>query len=160
LPLTSSSPTVVYVSDPEAAPRLSYLSENVEHLLGYAARQFLEDPQFWVALLHPQDRDEAVARRAGRAVECVPQLEYRLRHPDGAYRWIRDSLKPVTDSEASPISASAFGSTSQATASPLQRQSPVRFRFRSACSTAPPEKFPHSCTISATRSPRFSSSTI
>jgi diguanylate cyclase (GGDEF)-like protein/PAS domain S-box-containing protein len=90
---------VVYVSDPEAAPRLSYLSENVEQLLGYAARQFLEDPQFWVALLHPEDRDEAVARRAGRAVECVPQLEYRLRHSDGAYRWIRDSLKPVSDSE-------------------------------------------------------------
>ncbi len=94
-----SSPTVVYVSDPESAPRLSYLSENVEQLLGYGARQFLEDPQFWVGLLHPDDRDEALARRAGRPADCLPRVEYRLRHCDGTFRWIRDSLKPVTGSE-------------------------------------------------------------
>ena len=99
MPITSSSPTVVYVSDPEAAPRLSYLSENVEELLGYAARQFLEDPQFWVGLLHPEDRDAAIARRAGKPSESTPRLDYRLRHSDGSYRWIRDSLKPVSDSE-------------------------------------------------------------
>ena len=99
MPLQTVSPTVVYVSDPEAAPRFAFLSENVELLLGYPARHFLEDPRFWVALLHPDDRDAAVDRRAGKAADCVPQLEYRLRHADGAYRWIRDSLKTVTDGE-------------------------------------------------------------
>ena len=89
---------MVYVSDPEAAPRLSYLSENVEQLLGYSAHQFLEDPQFWVSLLHPEDREEAITGRSGRAADCRLQLEYRLRRSDGAYRWIRDSVKPVTDS--------------------------------------------------------------
>ena len=99
MPVSTSSPTVVYVSDPESAPRLSYLSENVEQLLGYAARQFLEDPQFWVGLIHPEDRETVLARRAGKPADCAPQVEYRLRHSDGCYRWIRDSLKPVSDSE-------------------------------------------------------------
>ena len=101
LPLSISSPTVVYVSDPESAPRLSYLSENVEQLLGYSSRQFIEDPQFWVGLLHPEDRDRAMAGRSGRSTDCVAQLEYRLRRSDGEYRWIRDSVKPVADSTGS-----------------------------------------------------------
>ena len=97
-PFSISSPTVVYVSDPESAPRLSYLSENVEQLLGYPSRQFIEDPQFWVGLLHREDRERAVTGRSGRSVDCVAQLEYRLRRSDGEYRWIRDSVKPVADS--------------------------------------------------------------
>ena len=97
MPVPISSPTVVYVSDPEAAPHFSFLSENVEQLLGYSTQLFREDPQFWVNLLHPDDRVAAVAARTGKTSEGAPQLEYRLRHADGSFRWIRDSLKTVTD---------------------------------------------------------------
>ena len=99
MPVPISSPTVVYVSDPEAAPHFSFLSENVDQLLGYPVRHFMEDPQFWVNLLHPEDRGAAVARRAGKSIDSAPQLEYRLRHADGTFRWIRDSQKTVSDNE-------------------------------------------------------------
>lgn len=95
----AGTPTVVYVSDPEASPRFSFLSENVEQLLGYPSRHFIEDPQFWVELLHPEDRDRVVGRRGAGSSELTAETEYRLRHADGVYRWIRDSLKTVTDSD-------------------------------------------------------------
>lgn len=94
---SGTQPTVVYVSAPESSLRFTYLSDNVEGLLGYPARHFLEDPQFWVELIHPDDRAGAIQRRqAGIGIALGSQMDYRVRHADGRFRWIRDSLKAAS----------------------------------------------------------------
>ncbi|MCC6538490.1 MAG: EAL domain-containing protein [Bryobacterales bacterium] len=105
-----NQPAVVYVSAPEASLRFTYLSDNVESLLGYPARHFLEDPQFWVELVHPEDRTEAVQRRqSGLGMSLGSQLDYRMRHADGRFRWIRDSLKPATSGGQSGTEIRSIG---------------------------------------------------
>ena len=60
--------TYVDVSRPEGV-RLAFLSPQIEALLGYPANTFLDDPDAWFELVHPDDlaRVDAAARRAGNA---------------------------------------------------------------------------------------------
>ncbi|MEB3267985.1 MAG: PAS domain S-box protein [Leptolyngbya sp.] len=91
----SSSLAVTY-SCPAAAPYVcTFVSANVPDLLGHPPEVLLENSQFWPDHLHPDDRDRVLA--------AIPQLfennrashEYRFRHRDGHYCWLRDELRLV-----------------------------------------------------------------
>lgn len=93
--LLASSPTIVYSLRIQAGEvRPTWVSENVERILGYQVGEALE-PGWWLAGLNPMDRDDAVA--------CTPQLladgylnhEYRFRRRDGSEIWVRDELRRV-----------------------------------------------------------------
>jgi PAS domain-containing protein len=66
-----------------------FVSGNIERVLGYTPEQVLHTPGFWLAKLHPGDRerftdtlDQAVAERAPRL-----EQEFRFLLGDG-YRWL------------------------------------------------------------------------
>ncbi len=69
-----------------------YLSPVVERITGRSPAFFLAGPERWAELIHPEDRPrwaQALARlRAGQP----GQEEYRIVRPDGAVRWVRDSV--------------------------------------------------------------------
>ncbi len=99
--LVERVPAIAYVWDASRAARdmpVTYISPQIEHVLGYPARDWADDPMAWHRHAHPEDADrvveawrEAVARRA-TFVE-----EYRLRAADGSWRWLRDEANPVGD---------------------------------------------------------------
>ncbi len=99
--LVERVPAIAYVWDASRAARdqpVTYISPQIEHVLGYPARDWVEDPMAWHRHAHPDDADrvveawrDAVARRA-TFVE-----EYRLRAADGSWRWLRDEANPVGD---------------------------------------------------------------
>ena len=66
------------------------VSDTYARMLGYDPADFTISEARWVALLHPDDRDQAVALyRAyleGRLVEY--RSEYRLRTADGGWKWL------------------------------------------------------------------------
>ena len=71
--------------------RFSFVSAQAERLLGYPGHQWLADPAFWAAHIHPEDRDRAV----NNCVECTAknqshQFEYRMIARDGRVVWLRD----------------------------------------------------------------------
>lgn len=76
--------------------RVTFMSENVAQVLGYSAREFNDDPGLWGRCLHPDDRARVVATvpRIHQGEELA--LEYRFRHRDGTWRWMRDDAKAVT----------------------------------------------------------------
>jgi len=81
---------VIWKADP-ATLRFTYVSRGAEALLGYSPEHWLGRPTFWIDLLHPEDRERAVAlcREAvadGRDLD----FEYRVITADGQVRWIRD----------------------------------------------------------------------
>ncbi|MBN4688614.1 PAS domain-containing protein, partial [Escherichia coli] len=49
--------------------RFSYVSPQAERILGYPVSQWLHQPDFWVAHLHPDDREptERVCRTSSKA---------------------------------------------------------------------------------------------
>ena len=69
-----------------------FVSPVIEKLAGRPPEYFLAGPQRWATLVHAEDRPrwrQAVVRlRAGQP----SQEEYRILRPDGAVRWVRDSV--------------------------------------------------------------------
>jgi len=68
-----------------------YFSPRWKSQLGYEEHEVLGRFEEWESRLHPDDREQALATvRAyleGQTLEY--ELEHRLRHKDGTYRWIR-----------------------------------------------------------------------
>jgi PAS domain S-box-containing protein len=97
--LVEGLPLVMYVED---AQGLTYISPQIEPLLGYSVAAWLEEAGLWRRSLDPRDRErvlagysEAVAARA--SFEC----DYRLRGADGRIVWVRDSSAYVVDGNRS-----------------------------------------------------------
>jgi diguanylate cyclase (GGDEF)-like protein/PAS domain S-box-containing protein len=84
-------PVVVYVAEPGVEGRWSYVSGQIEHLLGYTAAEWKSDPTLWAQRLHPDDRDRVIAEEESDAARGAPvSSEYRLLARDGKNVWVRD----------------------------------------------------------------------
>jgi len=93
--LVEQIPAVTYIDeiDPstESGVRSLYMSPQVEDLLGYAPEDFRDDQDLWAKVLHPADRDRALAGdrvlyETGRS----SGHEYRLVGRDGRVVWVFD----------------------------------------------------------------------
>ena len=81
----------------------TFISEGVRDILGYTPAEWLADPSFWHARLHPDDRERAVTRfvRVASAGGRFDE-EYRLRSADGDWVWVRDLGHAVKDVDGVP----------------------------------------------------------
>lgn len=78
--------------------QISYVSQRAESILGYPITQWLREPHFWEAHLHPEDRLKALEsyRRATRD-KRHHALEYRMVAADGREVWFHDSVNAVVE---------------------------------------------------------------
>jgi two-component system, cell cycle sensor histidine kinase and response regulator CckA len=75
-----------------------YVSEEAQRLLGYPCRQWLEEPEFWKAHIHPEDRESAVAICKEQAARMKPHtIEYRMVAADGRTVWMKDRIRVITE---------------------------------------------------------------
>ena len=97
LDLVRLIPAIVWEADGEDY-RMTFVSERCRDLLGYEPEEWLTEPGFWEAHLHPDDRLAAIAA-ADAAIEGVndTRLEYRFQAADGSYRWFHDAVQVVRD---------------------------------------------------------------
>jgi PAS domain S-box-containing protein len=89
--LAEQLPLVTYIAPLEGYSPSIYMSPQIEALTGYTPAEWQTDQEFFLKLLHPDDRDrviaeidETIANRASFA------SEYRLIARDGRTVWIRD----------------------------------------------------------------------
>ena len=68
-----------------------YLSPRWKQILGYEDHEFPNRFDEWSTRLHPDDRERALATVQAHLDGRTPvyELDYRLRHKDGTYRWMR-----------------------------------------------------------------------
>ena len=71
----------------EAAQRINYVSTHVERMLGYGVDEWLAMPNFWLTLVHPDDRDRA-AREAAEFFRSG-------RGGTSRFRWVRKDGRPI-----------------------------------------------------------------
>ncbi len=74
---------------------LEWMSDNVTKLLGYSVAETYA-PTWWSDAVHPADRPR-LGTRADPESYQDGSSEYRFRHKDGRYRWIREEQRVVTD---------------------------------------------------------------
>ena len=101
--LVEQIPAIVYVDLADEHMSSSYVSPQIQELLGVSPEEYIGDPDLWATLLHPEDRDEAVATYLrGRASGEPFVFEYRLVGRDGQVVWFRDSAIVLPDAEGRP----------------------------------------------------------
>jgi PAS domain S-box-containing protein len=68
-----------------------YYSPRCKAMLGYEDHEFPNRSEEWTSRLHPDDVDRVRAelRAEAEGRDPLSWLEFRLRHKDGSYRWIR-----------------------------------------------------------------------
>ncbi len=97
--LVENIPLVTYKAEPGKIGRWYFISPQITELTGYAPEDWENNPELWISLIHPDDRDaildnEAFAIRENR----MPKLEYRLLTRDSKYIWISDEGYLIKDS--------------------------------------------------------------
>jgi PAS domain S-box-containing protein len=67
-----------------------YFSPRWKTMLGYAEQELPNRFETWRQLLHPDDVDRAMAevQMSQTGSKQIFELEHRLRHKDGSYRWV------------------------------------------------------------------------
>ena len=101
--LLGAAPAVVYsfAASGDFAP--TFVSDNIEGMLGYRPEEYLKDAAFWRAHVHPEDLAEVEAEQA-RLFETGAHLsEYRFRKKDGSYCWVSDEQHLIRNSNGEPL---------------------------------------------------------
>lgn len=100
-------PAIIYmeVDDPSSVggTRISYMSPQVERVLGYPGAAFLDDRDLWRRLIHPDDRAGVIAGEA-RAMETGEPFRavYRMFDRSGHLHWFRDEASVTAHEEGTP----------------------------------------------------------
>lgn len=83
---------------------VEYISDSATDVLGFSSSE-LRSPGFWVSALHPDDVSDVLAGVSNLAVNGHHVHEYRHRHANGGYRWLRDEVRLVNDAQGHPVRA-------------------------------------------------------
>ncbi|HET9249968.1 MAG TPA: PAS domain-containing protein, partial [Actinomycetota bacterium] len=101
--LVENLPAVIYQVAPDDDRRTMYVSPHVETALGYSRDEWLGQPDIWMELLHPDDREPTLAAHDRHNETGLPwSREYRLIANDGRVVWFRDVATLVRDDDGRP----------------------------------------------------------
>jgi PAS domain S-box-containing protein len=91
--------------EPDAATqRMDFVSEYVETMLGYSVEEWLATPNFWLSIVHPEDKENAVitaaetfnSRKAGTN-------RFRWIAKDGRVIWVESQSVAICDEAGNPV---------------------------------------------------------
>lgn len=101
--LLTANPAVIYACEVSGRYPMTFISENVTGMLGYHSWDFLADPHFWARQIHPEDRERVFADLATILDRGWHVYEYRFRHHNGNYIWVRDELRLILNPDGAPV---------------------------------------------------------
>ncbi|MEG5052443.1 MULTISPECIES: PAS domain S-box protein [unclassified Microcoleus] len=101
--LLGSNPAVIFTAAPTEDFCTTYISDNVQTIVGYEPQEVLADSKFWSSRIHPEDRPQFLLNFSDLSEENNCICEYRFLHQDGIYRWLRTELKLLVNSRGIPI---------------------------------------------------------
>lgn len=87
-----------------AAQRIDFVSDHVEALLGYSVQEWLATPNFWLTIVHPDDKDEAAKRSTALFASGEPGInQFRWVAKDGRSIWVEAQSVVIKDEDGRPI---------------------------------------------------------
>jgi PAS domain S-box-containing protein len=103
--LVEQLPVITYVHALDAPLPLTYISPQVETMLGYSPSEVLTgQPDFLAMRTHPEDRERVRDMARQTLHSGVPfHAEYRIQARDGRWVWLRDQATLVRDAAGTPL---------------------------------------------------------
>src|SRR5690349_9819826 len=84
--------------------RIDFVSEYVETMLGYSAAEWLSTPNFWLTIVHPDDRERAAQNAAALYRQCGHGINrFRWIAKDGRVIPVEAHSTVITDTQGKPI---------------------------------------------------------
>ncbi|HEV7404634.1 MAG TPA: PAS domain S-box protein [Chthoniobacteraceae bacterium] len=110
--------------------QMVYVSPAYEKIWGRSRGEIYASPQSWLEAIHPEDRARIYQAATTKQAEGLYDEEYRIIHPDGSLRWIRDRAFPVLDTRGrvSRVAGVARDVTARKQVDEALRESERRFR--------------------------------
>ncbi len=129
--LIGTSPGIILVGNP-ADFSLTYVSPNIEQILGYAPEEILEVPGFWLEHIHPDHRERFLTeqRRVLDHKQQIFSTEFAFQRKDGTYCWISSVVRFERDENARLVRALGYALdiTERKHAESALRENEERFR--------------------------------
>jgi PAS domain S-box-containing protein len=96
-------PGFIYTAYVDPEKGVSYVSPQIEAMLGITPQEWYTDPQLWWQTVHPEDLPR-VKVLLGTCQQDGDRFvaEYRVRHRDGIWIWVHDAAVLVGDSAGQP----------------------------------------------------------
>ena len=101
--LLAASPAIIYTTQASGDFACTFVSENIDAIMGFAPQEMTTDAKCWPDRLHPEDAPRVFEAMTPLIEEGGGSVEYRFRHRDGKYLWIQDTFKVVYDEAGQPL---------------------------------------------------------
>lgn len=105
--LVASVPGVVWEawgSPDDSEQRIDFVSNYVVDLLGYPTDRWLQTPNFWLSIVHPEDRDRVASESASMyANQETGIVEFRWRTHNGRYLWCESHSIVIADEHGNSV---------------------------------------------------------
>jgi PAS domain S-box-containing protein len=102
--LVEQLPVVTFLAALDGGVNELYVSPQIEALLGFSQKEWLEDPILWYTQLHPEDRERW---HIDFAQTCATgdrfRSEYRFLARDGRVVWVHGEAQMVRDEAGQPL---------------------------------------------------------
>ncbi len=98
--LVEQLPVAIYTDAVDEIATALYISPQYEALTGYTPEQRMLNPELWVQMLHPDDRERVLVVSDATNDSGEPfDVEYRIVAADGRTVWLHDHAVQVTDGQ-------------------------------------------------------------
>jgi PAS domain S-box-containing protein len=103
--LVEQSPIITYTHGLDESQPLTYISPQVESILGYSPGEVLAgQPHFLTSRIHPEDTTRVQTEvEAGQHTLRPFRTEYRVQARDGRWIWLQDQAMLVRDAQGHPL---------------------------------------------------------
>jgi len=107
LALVDGIPGVVweaYGQPDHAQQRIDFVSPAVQAMLGYSVEEWLQTPNFWLSIVHPDDRERAARVAADAFARGATHVnEFRWMTKDGRTLWVETHSTVIRDEAGTPV---------------------------------------------------------
>ncbi|MEX0833015.1 MAG: EAL domain-containing protein [Actinomycetota bacterium] len=124
-------PAVLYLDPPDEEKKTIYVSPQIKNILGISPENYIENPEIWYAMLHPDDRERAEAEYESFLETGQPDTsDYRYIREDGKVVWVHDVSSTIRDEDGklTLVQGIMFDVTDQKEAEMQLREAEAKYR--------------------------------
>jgi PAS domain S-box-containing protein len=102
--LVEQVPAIIYSDSAEEMFKTLYINPQLKTITGYEPEEWINDPDLWARILHPDDRQRVLEEYTRTFAAKQPSIsEYRLITRDGRIIWFSDETRLILGHDGKPL---------------------------------------------------------